>query len=375
MCVHRGKYDFSEQTGKRLLVNVHADGPTSTSVLINIGRQSFSWQSPFGYHTQVQISELPTAFAMYDDSFVFELDEVRHWSRWVPSIREAIGDTPIGSIQMGEKRLANILQRIQGCARQVDQFSKTLDCLNIDTELYRIFLASKSRRKTDAVGSDRYVAQLLEAFTQACDVYRRVPAICEPDKREIVEDADKRKLIAEMQRAKGSNPLSTTWPVEIVDYEVMPLNINWFNWRGQLPGKDIRTVAFDLLLGTEPTGDANGKGANYGSPLVTEVKLKNDQWTSSALTQAIFYGALLVSSAQKARFFRDFCDQRPWVCVLAQDRNPAVEAGFAADYQSALEFLKRDDVSQTLKSEFGGAFVILMDDTRKALDEHRFDWS
>jgi len=161
---------------------------------------------------------------------------------------------------------------------------------------------------------------------------------------------------------KPINPLQGHHPLNYVNYEIKPLNIaDTIRWNC---GTDPRTDSVDLLLSYQ------------GSAVLTEVKMAGDSFVSGALVQILYYASITANESQHQRLRRKFpslSHESLWLCVIAEERDEAKpnEAGFSADKDATVRFLKHQETKQVLGRYFRGIFVLVIREESTPFDQQK----
>lgn len=349
--------------GKRfLLLNVTVDGST-TSVCVNVqSNGSAAWRKKEENKKHSLKLDSP-GFSLTDRTLVLSYEDVNMLANNFHVIFEAMpsaavgpdGCVAVGRLPRDRAEMGRVLAELEQRSADLLAICNALE-LSLDTKL--LSLRRLLPHSVCLMNGDRlseYAGEVLAAFSESQIVYAGLPLL----RGFGTENAARGKDLPNKGDARlryymqhnSSNPLGTSRPLDYVAYELKPLNISdTLKWNCC---SDPRTESVDLLLSLS------------GRPVFTEVKMAGDKFVSAALVQLLYYGSVLANDTQKNRLtreFKGFTLQKPWLCVIAQERDEtkANETGFASDLASTLSFLQYEETRRALCPFFGGVAVLII---------------
>ena len=241
------------------------------------------------------------------------------------------------------------------------------DQLSLDSALFRSCRSYlKAVTLFDHGTATEQATTLLTEFQQASEQYSQLAELgAYLDQNDFLsEDIGRRgdQFRSWLQR-RGTITYGSGMTLDYVAHELGPLPISGvdfqWDWNSvdghtftESVSQELRRSSVDLLLRFD------------GRPVWTEVKMRGDTWTSSAMQQILFYGSILSSGNQKRRcrhYFPDhFQSFQPWLGILVEDRDAPK---FVADYEQTLNFANSQNTKSTLKDLFGGIVFGIIQET------------
>jgi hypothetical protein len=350
--------------GKHVILNVTTNREP-TSVCVNIERSgSAAWRRKEKDKKFKLTLEQP-GFSLTDNSLILSYELVNVLASNFQSIREAlplhesedVRDVAIGTLARDGAEMGKVLGALE---------MRTADILNIVEALSRSLDTPLSAIRYESGRSVRLMAgpdlseqgnSILRAFSQSQAIYSTLPALRgfgTGNIRGIGPPGMKGASLRWYMQNNKTNPLGTTPAVNYVDYELKPLNISdTLKWTCSA---DPRTESVDLLLTIEDT------------PALTEVKMDGDDFTSKAVVQLLYYAAILANHSQAIRLSREFrlpAFEKPWLCVIAEERQTTNKVNFESDLAQTLDFLRHAESKAYLSPFFAGVAVLII---QKATD-------
>lgn len=344
--------------GRFVILNVTVNG-TATSVCVNVQQDgSAAWRRKENNRRLPLALDSP-GFSLTTESLLLSFDDVNVLADNFHVIWEAIpeaaippdGKFAIGKLNRDGATMGLVLAALEQRSSDIRAVCSALTN-SIDTPLFQLRRQlGRSALLMDAESVSPYGRSVLAAFGESQRLYAQLPHLRgfgtsnargqgRPGKRDAL-------LRWYMQNQPG-NPLATNPPVDFVAYELKPLNISdSLTWTCRC---DPRTESVDLLLELA------------GSPALTEVKMRGDKFTSSAIVQLLYYASIMANSGQASRLRREVrdCPGKMWMCVVVEKRLAPGEAGFEDDLQQTLRFLRSAEVHEVVAPFFSGCAVLVI---------------
>ena len=366
MFTNQNVTDFlSSSRGKYIVLNLMVNAKL-TAAALNLEPQTVGWTTSTG-STNSFPRDAIAPFQFTDETAYFSYDQLNVLARNFEIIWKAVPEkakdqnqnkVSIGKIPRGGPEMEELLKNLQHIA---GEFKSIIGRLNesLDTEMYL-----NRKRKTSWVllengAISKEGRQLLSEFERSVAALESLPELREfgTSNRDRKSDrphpkCDKFRYFLNNELTKGHHPCS---PLEYVDYELKPLNINGMKWESE--HGDPRTDSIDLLFHLN------------GEAVITEVKMDGDSFLSEALVQLLYYGCPLACEKQKKRLRKHYAEikeNKTWLCLLHQTRDTGGESDrkrFKADKDEVIGFLKLNETRDSLEKFFAGIFIVEIEDT------------
>jgi hypothetical protein len=348
---------IGERRGLHVLTNVAFEGGDPESIRVNLDAPNGSYKR-VGHPPQVFSREQPP-FEILSPSLLITADTLRQWQDNFASVNDAVGGVALGNLPAEDPANDQLLSQLQARSFEIAHIDTLLESLPVETPLYLRFA---DHPKTIDLIRDGTLAQggqdLLDRFSKSLSVYSQIPELRRYFDVVQTGDLDLRgERLRQWFTNHGPLDCGDGGILEYVAYELKPLHLSGgcFHWRQD---GDLRLVSVDLLC-------------RYGDqPVWTEVKVQGDTWTSSAVLQILFYGAMIASGHQRRRlqthFPERFLNPRPWLGVFVEQRPGKPE--FLQDWHQAIAFSQHEAVGEALRPHFNGIIFVL-------LSKHNEGWA
>jgi len=350
---------LSQIVGRFLLLNVKIEGE-HTSVCVNVPKKRAPrWRKKENNNSfEFQLGSPP--FEITPATLVLSYQNVNTLANNFYVILEAIlpkdvnkrKNVSIGNLPRDQNEMGLVLGKLENKSEDIRAICKAL-ASSIDTPMYSI-RNSLHHYESLMNGADLsdYARKVLVAFSSSQQIYGELPLLrgYGTDNPGRCRDCPNRRdgrLRFYMQQ-NPCNPLATCPPLDYVAYEIKPLNISGgLNWNCC---GDPRTDSVDLLMSLD------------GYPVLTEVKMAGDTFVSAAVVQLLYYASIMAGSKQLERLAREIKgmkSEKPWLCVIAEQRG---DAGFGEDLCQSISFLRHKETGEALGSFYRGAAIFVIEE-------------
>lgn len=341
--------------GKYVLLDV-ALGDSAEALRVNVksDRSSSYRRAPDDFAVRFDSQQPP--FTILPSTVCFSFETVGQLAANFATVRECVGDNPIGNIPLASPENERILNRLQQKKAELLRIAQTCHDIEVETAIYKAYhLNPPKLGLMEGESPSELGIGLLSHFDEAVRCYSQLPELLDfhDDEGRGTGHPSRRGDLLRCFAQSNPNALFGTRPeINWIDYEVSPLVIRLQRWN-QPAENDIRRDSIDLLLQLVESG------TRY--PLACEVKMRDDKWTSAALQQILYYGSMMASDQQRRRLRKHFPDRFDsedlWLGLIVEER-PGDD--FQRDFCDTLLFAKHPTATQTLGRHFAGMLMILI---------------
>ncbi len=339
-------------SGRYLLLNAVFNEDHPEAIRLNV--KKWKAEVPFQKASFRRVGSKPEVFSTSNIPFqiaspgiLLTSKQMNSWRVNFSFVHRILGDIHLAEVSQADERNDSLLPQFQALAFQFMYVDSLLNQLPVETDLYHSYLGhSRALKFMDGNNLNNSGKQLLKQFSQAISIYTQIPELRDYFIQNSVREGNLgpngQQFRESFQQGKRLEITDGCY-LEYVGYELRPLRLTGTHFCWNQGQQDIRKVAVDLLCRYQ------------GHPVWTELKMKGDSWTSSALQQILLYGTMLSGELQQNRCRRFFSDQfqnfRPWLAVLVEDRG---EDRFMDDYKQAVAFAQHADSQDAIGQLFEG---------------------